>query len=138
MKKINILILTLVSIFLLTACGESYESIYNDYSSKLQKEYENAQKELDDDVAANMNINDLANSCTEKVNKLAEISTEGTEKMAALLQKRPTTASDYMKWGQKLYADYMSYGTKLEGTYMKGATNSISDIIGKFSSAFGN
>ncbi|MCR4989791.1 MAG: hypothetical protein K6A38_02900 [Lachnospiraceae bacterium] len=129
MRKIPSIAIALFVMIILAGCGKTYEGIYNDYSTKLKNEFESAQKELEADVKSNMSINDLANSCSEKVNRLAEISTEGTNEMASLFSKRPTTSSEYFKWAQKLNSEYMEYGTKLETEYMKGAGGSLNDMI---------
>ena len=101
----------------------SFESIYTEYSNRLEEEYNDALKELDNAIAAKKDIDYLADLTDEKVDLLAEICDEGIEKMAD--KTGIFTTGDYMEWATKLTSDYMSYSTGLFNKYMSGSMGSI-------------
>ncbi len=103
-----------------------YESIYNVYSPKMKDKYETIVKELQSEVDEGKGVEELADSCAEKIDALAEIMAEGLDKMTDLY---PLNHTEYQKWSTKLNSEYLSYCADLNTVYSKGATTDIATDI---------
>ena len=135
MKRKSIVLIALMAIFCLalTACGSSdsgdragkekkekvtYESIYEDYSKKIEKKAPQLVDEYNEEAKSMTSINDRAALADKKVEDLALLSTEGAERMAKLALDNGDDKSVYEDWALKLSDKYMECGKQITDAYM--------------------
>ncbi|MDT2553100.1 LysM peptidoglycan-binding domain-containing protein [Enterococcus raffinosus] len=106
---------------------DSYQSILDDYTKKLQEASPKLVDEYNNEYPAlNGDINALAELSNKKVEKLAEISNEGTTKMAKLQLAGESDYSVYEEWAGKLIDVYTQDAQKIMDAYLASAGSNVS------------
>lgn len=121
--KFKLIPLILACVLLLVACGsKTYESVYEEYSSKLESASPKLLEEFNEE-AANLSgdISALAELSNRKISELAEISTKGVEEMAEI-QLKNNDYEEYQSWANKLTAVYKKEAKKITDAYTKKAS----------------
>ena len=133
-KKVLLVLLTIVAIASLSACGEntsgddkstgdsakysSYEQIYNDYAQKIKDATPGLIDEFKSESEGITDLNELAKISTKKVEELAKINTKGTEEMAKLMLQKGEDETAYKDWATKLYDIYEECSLQITDVYM--------------------
>lgn len=106
-----------------TTSEETYQSILDEYTAKLQEATPGLIDEYQNEAASNTDgVSGLAKISNDKISKLAEISTEGTEKMAQLMYSSGSGSySEYQEWATKLTDVYTTEAQKITDAYMASA-----------------
>lgn len=96
----------------------SYQSILDDYSSKLKDKTPDLIDEYNNESAGHLSdLNFLAELVNKKVQKLAKISNEGVQKMAETMYGTSDSYSNYEDWSMKLYDVYQAESQKIYEVY---------------------
>lgn len=100
-----------------------YQTILNEYSTKLKNKTPSLITEYKSEASKNTNgLNGLATICNNKVSILAEICSQGIEKMAEIYYKYGSGKySEYESWSSKLQDVYMEEAGKIQDVYLKSA-----------------
>lgn len=101
----------------------SYQSIFDDYTAKLQSATPSLIEEYKSEAAANnAGLEGLAEICNNKVAELAEIANNGVSEMADYMLKHGSGNYDeYEEWSSKLYSVYDDEAQKIMDVYMNSA-----------------
>ena len=126
MKKLEKLVvgtLILVMAFAFAGCGssepeETYDSIYEEYSAKIEEAGTKALKEFKEEAADETDITSLAEIANNKVMDIATVQVEGGSKMAELMTKNGDEYSKYEEAYNKLYSVYNEQGMKVYSAYI--------------------
>lgn len=106
----------------LTGNGDTYDSIYEEYSKKLTDMTPGKIDEFNSEAdASDGSINTLAEISNNKVSDLAEVCTEGIEKMAQVMYRNGDDYSVYEENSKKLYSVYEDCGTQVYNAYLARA-----------------
>lgn len=101
----------------------SYQSILDDYSSKLEQATPSLISAYKNEVAKSSgSIEELAKICNNKTMELAKISNEGVGKMADLMLSSNDSYSNYEDWASKLQDVYVKEAEKISDAYLDSAT----------------
>lgn len=102
---------------------ESYQSILDEYTSKLQNATPGLIEEYYDEAADNTDgLTGLAEISNSKIGKLAEIETDGVSEMAkVMLYQGSGNYDEYEEWAGKLYDVYEVEAGKIMDAYMDSA-----------------
>ena len=107
---------------------DSYQSVLNDYTRKLQDASPKLVNEYNKEYPAlNGDINALAELSNKKVEKLAEISNDGTGEMAKLQLAGESDYSEYEEWAGKLIDVYTQEAQKIMDAYLASAGTNVSE-----------
>ena len=102
---------------------ETFESILEDYTIKMQNETPRLVDEFNSEAVAFIeNINVLAEMNYDKIAELADISSEGINKMEELMIVNQTSHEEYDEWAAKLMDAYVVEAAKISDAYMALAT----------------
>lgn len=101
----------------------SYESILNEYTKKMEEAVPELVREYNNEASGISDINRLAEICNDKVEDLAEICNEGIEKMANLMYSKGDSYSTYESWAGKLQDEYAELATEIQDAYIDSAMN---------------
>lgn len=105
----------------------SYQSILDDYTKKLQEASPKLVDEYNNEYPAlNGDINALAELSNKKVEKLAVISNDGTTEMAKLQLAGESDYSVYEEWAGKLIDVYTQEAQKIMDAYLASAGSNVS------------
>ena len=106
----------------ITGNGDTYDSIYEEYSAKLNDMTPGKIDEFNSEAdASDGSIESLAEISNNKVADLAEVCTEGIQKMAELMYRNGDDYSVYEENAQKLYSVYEDCGTQIYDAYLARA-----------------
>ena len=106
----------------ITGNSETYDSIYEEYSTKITDMTPGKIDEFNSEAdASDGEISTLAEISNNKVSDLAEVCTEGMGKMAELMYRNGDDYSVYEENAQKLYSVYESCGTEIYNAYLDRA-----------------
>lgn len=105
------------------ASSDTYESILEEYSAKIQAAVPGLVDEYNSESASLTGMQEKAELSNEKISKLADINVEGAEKMAELMYKNNDAYSTYEDWANKLNGVYMDASQQITDAYMANATS---------------
>lgn len=106
----------------ITGNGETYDSIYEEYSKKLNDMTPGKIDEFNSEAdESDGSISSLAEISNNKVADLAEVCTEGIQKMAELMYRNGDDYSVYEENASKLYSVYEDCGTQIYDAYLARA-----------------
>ena len=106
----------------ITGNGDTYDSIYEEYSAKLNDMTPGKIDEFNSEAdASDGSIESLAEISNNKVADLAEVCTEGIQKMAEVMYRNGDDYSVYEENAQKLYSVYEDCGTQIYDAYLARA-----------------